>query len=140
MKILKDKIKERLETLTGSFGEVIILNNTNETFDNPVRQLPNVYISPFSIKANGMIDNCTYSRTYKTVLTVLHRADNSTYYDVEELTEDILNLFDKEIQLDGLCVFGINPTSSEPVPFEVKGQKVIVNDITVEFNVEYSTC
>lgn len=114
---IKNKIKDKLDELVDAevIREVVVLNPNDSTFNVNARSFPVAILSSPS-STSSRITNRDNERIHSFEIVVLVKRENvtiNTYF--EDLIESILDKFDNNETLGGLCI-AIEPSYSEPQP------------------------
>lgn len=135
---VKNKIKDKLATIT-DLKTVMVSDVRKDPLDQEIQSYPACFIMPPAIATVQRSDNRSILRELTfTVTTVLKAddipSDNPTGW-VESLMQQMLDVIDNSITLDGLAVGGVAPTSSFPEPFVHSSNSFIVFDIIIKARV-----
>ena len=102
IKQLRDKIKEKLNTLTGSWQPLSVVYNY-PTLD--IQWYPCVMID-FDKSVGEYSDTCNNKRTYNFVIYIMQEIKVTDRFDATDSVEDIMvkimNLFDRDTELWGI--------------------------------------
>lgn len=131
---VKNAIKTKLDTLVTS--EVLKAATITDIKTNPLNvntsKYPHAFLMPPAVESQ-ILDNRNITRTYTFGVMVLIRAEDiASTTEVEELIEDILNVFDNDPTLNNTALGGITPLSSSPEPFQHNGRDMIMVDIEIK--------
>lgn len=112
---IKTAIKEKLDTIVGNgLGEVIVDDFRVDMTQRDAASYPLALVTTPAISSYAET-NRDNMRTYTYKITVLIRGDNvESTTAVEDLAEQIIDLFDNDPTLGGNCDGAIDPATSEP--------------------------
>lgn len=124
----KARIKTKLDTLvSASLGTVIIQDLKVDPLSMEVASYPVAVIHPPSLVESVALDNRSNVRSYQFAVTVMMKPENfATVYDVENLQETIINLFDDDPTFSGDGDAGVEPSYSQPYPLNYAGKDLVM--------------
>lgn len=126
---LKDKLNELVDAET--LREVVVLNPNDSSFNVDARSFPVAILSSPS-STSSRVTNRDNERIHTFEIVVLVKHENvtgDTYF--EDLIETILDKFDNNETLGGLCI-AIEPSYSEPQPVPSGDKSISALAITLD--------
>lgn len=134
---IKAEIKTKLDTLvSGNLAEVVIQDLKEDPLNRDYPAFPVCVITPPALESSEVLDNRSNVRHYMFSLVVLMKPENfSTVYEVENLQEAIVNLFDNDPTLAGDGDAGVEPSYSRVYPLNYAGKDLVYFEVYLKIKV-----
>lgn len=114
-KPIKNRIVENLQSLvySGVLGSVVVNDLSRDPLQNDYGSFPVAIVGMSSIESRTE-DNANNLREYIFPILILERYDNikKSATAMEDLRDEILNVFDTDYTLNGTAIGAIEPSSS----------------------------
>lgn len=134
---IKARVKIKLDTLVPtSLAEVVTQDLKEDPLNRDYPAFPVCVITPPALETSEVLDNRSNVRTYVFRLVVMMKPENfATVYEVENLQETIVNIFDNDPTLTGDGDAGVDPSYTPAYPLNYAGRDLVYFEVYLKIKV-----